>query len=275
MMYVLYHDSCMDGYCSAYLAWTKLLSGPHYIPVQYQQPLPEIQDNSIVYILDFSYPADVLLALAERSKRVIVLDHHKTAKAALDGLGSSNLEIRFDMNKSGAMLTWDYFYGGHAPKLVSYVQDRDLWTWKLPASREINAALGVEDRLFEDWVRVQRLMEDDNGFNEFTSRGSAILAAQDQHVESLCKKAFFVKIGHSLVPAINSSLFQSEIGERLCEIHPEADFAAIWFDKDLDTQTWSLRSRRGFDVSAVAKMYGGGGHAAAAGFTVPRGVITS
>jgi len=64
----------------------------------------------------------------------------------------------------------------------------------------------------------------------------------------------------------------SERYECLCgwketqEQFPEAPFAGYYFDRK-DARQFGFRSHNGFDVSAVCKRYGGGGHAAAAGFT--------
>lgn len=36
------------------------------------------------------------------------------------------------------MISWKAFNEESAPELVRYVQDRDLWQWKLPHSKGIN-----------------------------------------------------------------------------------------------------------------------------------------
>ncbi len=60
--------------------------------------------------------------------------------------------------------------------------------------------------------------------------------------------------------------FSSEAGHILAEGEP---FAACYWDTP-EGRTFSLRSTDGgIDVSEVATQYGGGGHAAAAGFWVP------
>ncbi len=58
----------------------------------------------------------------------------------------------------------------------------------------------------------------------------------------------------------------SEVAGELSEGHP---FAAVYVETSTDI-IWSLRSRGDFDVSEIAKKFGGGGHKNAAGFTVPR-----
>jgi hypothetical protein len=73
---------------------------------------------------------------------------------------------------------------------------------------------------------------------------------------------------------VNAPVLQSEVGDVLCAAHPRRPFAAMFSvlapDRpgEPEGRVYSLRSRNGFDVSAVAKSMGGGGHRAAAGFTV-------
>lgn len=279
--YVLYHGpGCADGWGAAFSAHQVLADSAAYLAVQYGDPLPDIPDLSRVFILDFSYDAGTLIGLAQRCELVVVRDHHKSAREALEGLVNRkpgtipNLDVVFDMEKSGAVLAWEYFCPTEpTPALLFYIQDRDIWQWRLPGSRAVSAGLSVEPRTFDRWSQLSRDFEEmSENFTLLTRRGAAILAAQAVHIDSLASKAILVTVGgYEGIPAVNSPIFQSEIGERLCELHPTADFAAVWFALDLDREVWSLRSRNGFDVSAVAKQLQGGGHPGAAGFARVRG----
>ena len=60
----------------------------------------------------------------------------------------------------------------------------------------------------------------------------------------------------------------SEMRSVLLDRHPDCVFAAGYFQRADVRWQFSLRSRSDFDVSSVAKRYGGGGHAGAAGFDV-------
>ena len=283
--FVLYHGPhCADGFAAAWSAAMAIGRGDNvkFIPVNYGEPVPEIPDGAVVYILDFSYPREILLELAGRASRVVVLDHHRTAQQALEGLDGTvpGLTVKFDMEKSGAVLAWEYFCPGETvPILCRYVQDRDLWQWKLPNSREVSAALALEPRDFSRWSYLEINAEDldadpPDGFHHpawkvLVGRGQAILEIQAKHIESIAKGAFLANVGGHRVPVVSSPLYQSELGERLCHDFPDAPFAGVFSVGEHD-ELWSLRSRNGFDVSAVAKSLGGGGHAAAAGFRRPR-----
>ena len=81
--------------------------------------------------------------------------------------------------------------------------------------------------------------------------------------------------------AIQREVFKADAGVKLTFIardpnNPEADF--LMTEDDLDQvaegRVFGLRATdEGVDVSEVAKLYGGGGHAKAAGFKVPRGHV--
>ena len=146
--YVLYHGGCSDGFGAAFAAWMRLQhQATEYIPVSYGKPMPDIPDGSDVYIVDFSYSREMLISLSERCQ-VRVLDHHKTAQAGLEGLPFCT----FDMDKSGAVLAWEYFHpGDDVPEILLYVQDRDLWKWKMTRSKEVNAAIASHPQDFFTW----------------------------------------------------------------------------------------------------------------------------
>lgn len=277
---VIYHADCQDGFGAAWAARRHFGDDAAYLPAQYGDEPPSVVPDADIYILDFSYPRPALEALAasrELPARVVVIDHHKTAREALSGLPDPDAEVlstgpfaRFDMDKSGAVLAWEYFHPGvPVPMLLRYVQDRDLWKWELPFSREFSARLALVPRNFGSWNLISAQLGGPEGNEELTGfarEGGMILAAQRAHIGSLASKAVTVDVGGHRVPAVNSPLFQSELGEELCKRYPEAPFAAVWFSPGPDTEVWSLRSRNGFDVSAVARELGGGGHPAAAGF---------
>jgi hypothetical protein len=253
--------------------------------MQYGQPYPPEIDGGIdrLLILDFSFPRETMLRLARTVNSLVCLDHHRTAAQELTRLNDLKendgrrcfLNVVFDMEKSGAMLTWECFHPSEpAPSLVELVQDRDLWVWALPYSREISAWLASLKKDFPTWDWANDQLNSAFGRTAAVAEGGAILRAQAAQVESLAKSARFIDVGGHSVPAVNSPLLQSEIGERLCQLHPEAPFAAVFFLRVCDNAwlaeeiIFSLRSRNGFDVSEVAKQFGGGGHSAAAGFSM-------
>lgn len=263
--FVLYHANCPDGFAAAWAAWMSIGDAATYLPVSYGDPLPEIPDGACVYIVDFSFPRDVLTALDARCW-VLVIDHHATAQEALRGLGCAI----FDMKKSGAVLTWEHFHKEPVPEMLLYIQDRDLWTWQLPQSKEINAALWKgTPREFPHWREIDTTWGPTHtlGKERLIEAGEIIATYDSLTVDQLCKHPHWLRILSWTVPAVASPVLQSEIGHQLLQLHPSAPFAVAYMTLDDGTFAYSLRARAdGFDVSVVAKEFGGGGHKAAAGF---------
>lgn len=90
-----------------------------------------------------------------------------------------------------------------------------------------------------------------------------LLALQKETLGRFKRKATVVELrGGVTVCMCNAGMWVSELGNLLAA---DADFALVWsYDHVKEAMGVSLRSL-GFDVSRVACLYGGGGHAKAAG----------
>ena len=260
--FVIYHKSCTDGFGAAYSAWKLLGSKAEYHPASHGELPPDIEGKTVA-ILDFSYKNDVTKELISKAKDLIIIDHHKSAMVELHDISNCH----FDMTKSGARLAWDFFHPGkEAPKFIDYIQDRDLWKWELPYSKEFSAAFDMIPFEFEEFEKF----EDDSVFDDAVKRGSYILAYSKTVVKKVCEKAVERNFEGKNVLIVNASHWMSEIGARLS---PDCDFAMIWYFDHEDRQIKvSLRSfHDSVDVSEIAKRFGGGGHKKAAGFTLDEG----
>ena len=325
---VIYHGNCADGFGAAWVVWRYFKGEADFYSGVYQNEPPDVTDRHVLFV-DFCYKRPVMLALAEKAKSVLVLDHHKSAaedmqqalttpenptgvfqvppKASWEdyrkdlqrevpSLRGSDREtwLLFDMERSGAGLTWDFFNPGvPRPKLIDHIEDRDLWRFKLDGTREIQAALFSYPYDFSLW---EGLMESNI---EFLRRdGESIERKHHKDIAELVQVVTrpvqfkiplkeMLRLGLPLglpvvVPAANLPYtMTSDAGHLLCErdlngkpfategakLHPFA--ACYWITPE--GVVFSLRSRDdGADVSEIAKLYGGGGHAHAAGFRVSR-----
>lgn len=276
---VLFHGNCADGFCAAWAAHRKLGDTADYQPAHYGQEPPDVRGRDL-YLLDFSYKRPVMRQLLSQSTGVTVLDHHKTAEAELAGIvdefilcpdlidnppGSELPRIHFDMTKSGGRLAWEHFHPNEpAPWLVDYTEDRDLWRWQLPNSREISAFLASYPHDFALWNEWQHFGPTSERFDSFVDAGAAILRYQAQQIEGAVKNAIEIELDGHKILAVNCTHLTSEIAGRLAEGRP---FGAAYFIRGDGKKQWSLRSRDGgVDVSEIARRHGGGGHRNAAGF---------
>ena len=259
---VIYHAGCTDGFGAAYSAWKCLGNRAEYFAMSHGDDPPNVKGKSVA-ILDFSFKNDVTKKMIKHAKDLIVIDHHKSAMVELHDISNCH----FDMNHSGARLAWDFFHPGkEAPKFIDYIEDRDLWKWELPYSKEFSAAFDMVPFEFEEFEKF----EDDSVFDDAVKRGSYILAYSKTVIKKVSEKASKRVYNGMDVLVVNSSHWMSEIGASLS---PKCDFAMIWYySHDSRSTRVSLRSfHDAIDVSVIAKSFGGGGHKKAAGFELPYG----
>lgn len=312
---IIYHANCTDGFGAAFAAWKALGDEAEYLPMQYGDCWTDGDEGAVdceclereVFILDFNFCRSIMEQIFTSAKRVVWLDHHKTAFEMWCGKyekgmtwyegGVSFRHIVLDDNKSGALLAWEYFHPDtEIPMLIRHIDDRDRWQFKLEGSKELHAALGS----YRPWSLKQ--WEDifwNNNHKEFFSieatnlytEGAAILHAQDQTIQHIVGHARTCVIGLNrtaengspgapwkrVTPyewsddyvvsglAVNSPVHQSEVGHELA--NKSGSFGVAWYLDEDNTVRCSIRSNGDYDVSAIAKAFGGGGHRNAAGFS--------
>lgn len=289
---VIYHDHCADGFGAAWACWIYWGNACEYVPANYGQAPPDVAGKHVL-IVDFSYKRDVLREMGASAKSVIVLDHHKTAQGdladwAIDDVAGEfwagddpmkavhqndkhvgqPIAALFDMNKSGARLAWEFCHDGEPPLLIRLIEDRDLWRFTMEDTKPFSLWLRSEPFSFERFELLAQQLED--GRHEIMTEARAMQRFFDAKVDEIASFAKRSRIGgHKPVIVNCPPMFASEVGHALLDKHPDAPFAASYFDGP-NSRMWSLRSRDDReDVSAVAAKYGGGGHRNAAGFSTP------
>jgi uncharacterized protein len=310
---VIYHADCTDGFGAAFAAWLVLGDEAEYLPIHHGEvKTPEDFDrkvslaakNNDVYILDFSFPREVMNALFKNANRVSWLDHHKTAfemwypEWVLYNETASCFEdtfspggkhyIKLDNTKSGALLAWEYFHPDtEAPMLIKHIDDRDRWQFMIEGTEELHAVLAsLKPWRFSQWDHIlaetSYRANDGTGIDAFYKEGEAILRAHTQQVQSMLNQARKCRLlkavpkpggehWEALFPvdatglACNApSFLASDLGHELA--NRSGTFGLVWhFTVDKKVRC-SLRSNGDYDVSAIAKAFGGGGHKNAAGF---------
>lgn len=263
-IYVLYHAQCTDGTGSKFAAWKKFKNNARYIAVNYGQPLPKMEPDSEVYIVDFSYSKDVLKGLQAIHKTVMVLDHHKTAEEDLKGLSCCH----FDMTKSGCVLAWEYFHPNvKIPAVLLDIQDRDLWLFKRPNSKAVHAGINLLEGNMQEWDWVS---EGKAEYDELVKKGNTLLKREALIVKSAVKsKVKTLSFCGYKCGITNGTDLGSEIGNAICLSDTlKVDFAVVYCITSNNDVLLSFRSIDEFDVSTLSKKFGGGGHKNAAGAMV-------
>ncbi|KAL2243849.1 UNVERIFIED_CONTAM: hypothetical protein Sindi_0502900 [Sesamum indicum] len=265
---VLYHYPCPDGAFAAlaahlYFSHSRAATTPPvlffpntvYSPLRADDlPLNEI-DN--VYLLDFVGPPGFIQQLSPKVERVVVLDHHKTALEMLgSGMSTSGKVIKvIDMERSGATIAYDYFkeklFGGdinsrengvigefqRVRRLFEYIEDGDLWRWRLPNSKAFSS--GLKDLNLEfDVISNPTLFQ------------QAVNADAVYELRS--------ELGHQLA---NKSI----------KMNLRGIGAVVYSVPELDNDQLlkiSLRSISDEDTTPISQEYGGGGHRNASSFMI-------
>lgn len=280
----IYHGNCADGFGAAWVVRKAL--GEENVEFHagvHQDPPPDVTGRDVL-IVDFSYKLPVLEEMAEKAWSILIIDHHKTAFQELSGKiniqsflwrdwvardSTPNIAATFDMNRSGAGLTWDFFFPNkNRPRLIDHIEDRDLWKFKLPKTREIQAAVFSYPYDFKVWDKLMGLF-DSYGNSHLAIEGAAIERKHHKDIAELVQVVTRpMLIGGQVVPMANLPYtLTSDAGHLLCG--DDLSFAGCYWDTNKG-RVFSLRSREGgADVGEIAKQYGGGGHKHAAGFRVP------
>lgn len=266
---VFAHGGCVDGMTALTIARQTLgRNNATYEEVYYGRPFPEFAARGVnVYILDFCPPIDVLeRILKDECANLYVFDHHITAEEMVKDAqwrlkDWDNLFIEFDMKRSGAGITADFFYRRNW--WVNYVEDRDLWRWALPNSKVINAFIQSVERTMDGYDLAMK----DHGPEEARVLGMGAERYLEMYVREVVKQSRKVDFAEfTEIPVVNAAFVG--ISEVVGELAKEALFGVGWSQNSDGQLVVSLRSRGEFNVSKLAKRYGGGGHERAAGFTL-------
>lgn len=269
---VIYHGrNCPDGFAAALAAWIYFAGEATFLgldhgDIQSVEELP-LLDGRAVYILDFSFAADILQGIDERAAKLVMLDHHLSAAQKLTGFKCRCGVVHFDMKKSGARLAWEFFLPDFAvPDLVRYVEDRDIWVWQYAQSAAFLAALDMEAFDFERWHAIANF--DADAVRTFMDRGQAMVEKFAKLTEQICEAAqplVFNGVAGLMVNA--PGMFHSLVGDILSK--QSGTFALMWSVDKKGLVKCGLRSRADFNCIALAESMQGGGHAQACGFRMP------
>lgn len=255
---ILYHGNCPDGFCAAYVAQCRWPSAV-LIPVVHGGPIPTKHcAGRHVLVVDFSWTREICEALAAECATFMVIDHHKTAQAELDGLPYAT----FDLKRSGATMAWDILRGGPRPWYVNYVEDRDLARYALPDSKAVSAYIMALPHTTDAWDRLSAL-----SLEYVKAMGTAIRLHIDHYIQGCVQERQIGTLAGRTTAIVNAAYLN--ISDVAMALLSYADIGCGWFERGDKQVQFSLRSVGDLDVSAIAQHYGGGGHKNAAGFQLP------
>lgn len=287
-MKIFYHNDA-DGHCAAALvALYREEEFRNYPSMSYEQifyemdyntpfPIEDIDDDEIVYILDYSIAPEDMRKLLAKTENVFWIDHHKTAIEKYKDFGVDIRGIREADGDSGCLLTYKYLLSsrripdiGGIPSMVALINDWDTWKHELYQTSSFITAfnsMNTQPWIFSFWEHIN----DWNYINNMIQDGIVMTRYRDgwakdvlNHIGSsidfMGLKVYAVNIPHA-----NSEYFKS-LPESVKAEHDA--FMPFYYDLNKGVYVASLYSiRPDVDVSIVAKQMGGGGHKNASGFS--------
>ena len=281
---VVVHGGCSDGMCAAAVLHSYLFpnvkadadtlrtfytSYPGKVIGTVNFLAGRYSSSTKVLFFDVAVNQAEFVALLTAFPRAEVHDHHESTKEC-----KPHPQLILDMTVSGAVLACRYARVGCGQiyLLVQYVQDRDLWNFTLPSSKEVNRYL--HDQLpprydsMDKWLCYLKSRE---WVKEAMEKGSLLVRSEDRIITDAIKNAAFLNVGPHKVVAINSQTLRSDVGARASGMFKEFHYVMVWYySGDANKVYVSLRSDKynpiAADVNEVAKSLGnGGGHRHAAG----------
>ena len=291
------HSHCTDGLVAAsimkYALQIEHLVEPEVIFVSYgkeQEAISKanIDSETTVYCVDFAFNRETTLELCKLAEKVTVLDHHKTAHENLHDLKTHyNFYFIYDVEKSGASIVRDYckqhlsLYS-HIKlnqkeilnKVVAMVEDRDLWLFRLPMTKE-----------FAEYVFAYMQPNDINRMTEILfkynllqleticSSGYTIMRYKDniikKKLDSYVPTYFHVDNTKLLIINETQPDLVSQLGNELCKKYNVPVCLYNISGSNGSTELSVSLSFRSMDnlepVDSIARLFNGGGHVCAAG----------
>ena len=248
-----------------------------------------------VYVLDFCFPPEHIEYHMTLANTITVLDHHKTSREETiahfgnssplpvnsEGMYSGewcvfhdtdNYTAEFFDDISGAMAAWMFFgddWETLPPAAIRYVSDRDTWQHKYPESNLfMYGIMSIDTTNFEEILKASTFEID-----KTMDKGKAIIDFKDKQISEIVKAYEKVQFRQDIDNIFKGVLFNNAskvLSSEACSHFYENgyDFAICYNILSDSKVSCSIRSASHFDCSQIAKMFGGGGHAQAAGFII-------
>lgn len=319
--YVFYHSSCIDGIASKFAAWKKFKDNAIYRPILYHQnPLDFHIPSSVtsVYFLDFSVSLKIVKELRKRFKTVMIIDHHESSyikyleelhemyrkevsyryvvafrffKRMYEHLDffKKNVhdllnipEMIFDMEHSGAYLSWKYFHPkSEVPNSIESVEDYDLHTFRKQDTLNFIHGISCYDiERMEFWnsiskdgysIESKEIMESILTTEDIIKTGAIINKYIDNSIKELMESSFkwkMVRIVGYEVAILNINNNRNETSSYFLK-HTSANAVLMYYLLPDGRAKLSIRSLKGTNIAlAIAKVYKGGGHPSSCGATL-------
>lgn len=264
----IYHKDCTDGTGAAAVVLKKYPEallfplGHGFEPHELEPVLSQVAEGDQIFTVDCVIGAPELL---NAGFKVTSIDHHIGIREQMEALAkdNGNFTFIFDNTKSGATLSWSYFFPNEKmPEILKYIEDADIWTWKYG-----NDTRNVGSLIFPLANKPDEVLKLFTAPIEPIIRDGGIITNYANNlIDNAVEKTepIYLKIGEHRVPFYNITVLKSESGNKLSSLRKEA---VALFSIDGNKVKISFRSLDGQKPQALelAQTLEGNGHKNAAG----------
>lgn len=267
----IYHNDA-DGRASAAIVRRALGPETKLYEMQYGDSLPleELLHAKHLVIVDFSLPREDIQRLADYHK-ITWIDHHKSALEELKDISQDWPGIR-SIDEAACVLSWQYYFPEQAtPKAIILIGDRDIWRWAEEETGAFNEGLyQLNTNPHNDALWEPLLNNDTNIITKLVKHGTILREARLRAIHSATAHYGYPVIfeGHSTL-AINMR-GSGDLGEHIRNRGYKIGYCYIDNFNHGEINTYVTLYSDSVDVAEIAKRFGGGGHAGAAGFHFKR-----
>ena len=292
-MIKLFTHTDLDGVGCAILA--KLAFGTEVVDVEYcnyddiNTKVEEYFNSGLEYechITDISVNDELASKIDNTKKKYQLLDHHPTA-LELNKYEWCKIQIENEdthIKTSGTEMYYHWLIDNNylnssdtLDRFVELVRNYDTWRWSTFGEegvicKQVNDLLYLYGReKFIDWCFTE-IYED--SFPWLYESDLLVLEIKqkeiDDYIEAKDKQLFIGDLCNRTCGFVFAEKYISELGNKLCKIHPEIDFVAII---DMDGTVSYRTIKDDIDLGKdVARLFGGGGHPKAAGSQISKEV---
>jgi hypothetical protein len=301
---VIYHRADFDGIFCREIArrfFTQAGVAAEYIGWDYGDPVPVVDADAVVYMLDISVEG-----LMDHPQLHWV-DHHKSA---IEKYPASIHGYRID-GVAACRLAWQYFggiqewQGKEAPVKGDFVDRRvseplavrlageyDIWDKRDPRAELFQHGLRSRELTAGDWDQMltvdrrasiaevealmdvghQGMLEPDGSCPPavvfgLLKDGALLQAAQERQDASVIRElGFTVEFEGLCFLACNAARYNSLLFNAGLEERHEGCLGFKWTGKDWSVSLYHAPGKEHHDLSTIAVKHGGGGHRGACGF---------
>ena len=293
--YIIYHKKCPDGFTGFYILYTTKLIHHNAIilpDMPSAKHIPQNITDKDIIIIDVAYKYEILRDIIIKAKSVLFIDHHITIRddvLKLETEFKHKFKSIYDDKKSGATLTWDYFFPKiKHPYFIDLIEDNDIGKWNMKNIKDFMTGFTVEydlrltkDNLYKFKELFKKSSKKNSIINKIIQKGQTYNEYKNYLIDENSTRVSFVYFPSQRIYNEYSNYFKkpgqykvaiyagsacpnaSDVAKKVFE-NNKCDFFISWiYNFDRYEYVLTLRSEN-VDVGNIAKLFNGGGHTYAA-----------